>query len=263
MPELPDVETWRRYVEATALHREVAAVDVDAPRMLKSVTPDRLKAALEGHSFATTARHGKYMFAGLSEGGWLLLHFGMTGHLKYLKDPDGALDGARLILRFANDYHLAGFWPRRLGRIGLVDDPVTFAEAEGLGPDALALDQAAFAEILAKRRGTVKAALMDQGFIAGVGNVYSDEILFQARIDPRAAPRQLEARQTRALYRAMVHVLETAIERQADPDRLPRSWLLPRRHEGARCPRCGGPVARIKASGRTAYLCPACQGGDG
>ena len=263
MPELPDVETWRRYVAATALHQEVAAVEIDAPRMLKGVTPDRLKAALEGRAFTTTARHGKFMFAALSEGGWLLLHFGMTGYLKYLKDPDGALTGARLVLRFANGYHLAGFWPRRLGRIGLADDPAAFAAAEGLGPDALALDQAAFAEMLAGRRGTVKAALMDQGFIAGVGNVYSDEILFQARIDPWAGPRKLDAGQTRALHRAMVHVLELAIERQADPERLPRSWLLPHRHEGARCPRCGGTVAQIKASGRTAWLCPACQRGEG
>ena len=265
MPELPDVETWKRYVDATSLHQKVSDVHVDAPRMLKGIAPDKLVAALKGSTFETTTRHGKFLFVGLGKGSWLLLHFGMTGYLKYVKGGDEALPGARLVVHFTGSSRLAGFWPRRLGRIGLVEDPASFAAEEGLGIDALdpKLDLAAFRDMLARKRGTIKSALMDQGFIAGIGNVYSDEILYQAGLDPQAPARDLDERQTEALHRSMLHVLELAIERQADPERLPDSWILPRRHEGERCPRCGGTIEKVKFSGRTAYVCRACQGRTG
>lgn len=265
MPELPDVETFRRYVEATALHQKIVTAEVHAPRMLKGVSAARLAGALEGSAFASTARHGKYLFVALGRGGWLLMHFGMTGQLKYRKDGGEALAGARLVVRFANGYCLAGFWTRRLGRIGLVEEPAGFVEAEGLGPDALdsRLDRAAFRKMLGGRRGMVKSALMDQGFIAGIGNIYSDEILFQAGIHPKAAARALDDDRANTLHRALRHVLRLAIERQADPERLPRSWLLPHRREGERCPRCGGAVDQLKVSGRSAYFCPDCQGRAG
>lgn len=265
MPELPDVETFRRYVEATALHQKIAAAEVHGPRMLKGVSASGLAGALEGSAFASTARHGKYLFVGLDQGGWLLLHFGMTGYLEYRKNGGEAHARARVIVRFANGYRLAGFWTRRLGRIGLIDEPAGFVEAEGLGPDALAsrLDRAAFREMLGGRRGMVKSALMDQSFIAGIGNVYSDEMLFQAGIYPKAPARELEEAQANALHRAMRHVLRLAIERQAGPERLPRSWLLPHRRAGERCPRCGESVEQVKLSGRTGYFCPGCQGRAG
>lgn len=150
-------------------------------------------------------------------------------------------------------------------RIGLIDEPAGFVEAEGLCPDALdsRLDRAAFREMLAGRRGMVKSALTGQSLIAGIGNIYGDEMLFQAAIHPKAAARELDEQQANALYRAMRHVLRLAIERQADPERLPRSWLLPHRREGERCPRCGGSIERVKVSRRTGYFCPACQGRAG
>ena len=261
MPELPDVETWKRYVDATALHQKIAAVDVDAPRMLRGLTAEALRTALEGSAFAATGRHGKFLFVQVSAGDWLMLHFGMTGRLRYHKQDGDRRGEARLRVRFAGGYRLDGLWPRRLGRIGLVKSPGAFVREEGLGIDALdpALDVGTFSAMLKDRRGSVKSALMDQRFIAGIGNVYSDEMLFQAGLHPRLAARGLDADRSRELHRALRHVLRLAIERQAEPDRLPRSWLLGHRHEGARCPRCGETVKQVKITGRTARLCPACQ----
>lgn len=101
---------------------------------------------------------------------------------------------------------------------------------------------------------------MDQTLLAGIGNVYADEILFQARIHPKAPARELGRRELVALYRTMARVLERAISAGADPARMPRTWLTPARGHRARCPRCGGPLETMSAAGRTSYVCPHCQG---
>lgn len=261
MPELPDVETLKRYVDSTSLRQPIEDVEIDAPRMLRGASAATVRDRLKGSTFKETARHGKYLFIRLSKGRWLVLHFGMTGTLKYFKDAEEAPGHTHLLLHFANAYHLAAIWQRRLGRIDLAESPAAFVEAQGLGPDAFdpGVDLEAFKQMLRGRRGAVKPALMDQGFLAGLGNIYSDEILFQAGIRPDAKAGGLSGERMTALHRAMQHVLRVAIERQADPDRLPESWLLPRRQEGAACPRCGAGIKRMSKAGRSVYFCPKCQ----
>lgn len=261
MPELPDVETWRRYVDATSLHQVIEGVEADAPRMLRGISAAELRANLTARAFVTTARHGKFLFVRVDQGPWLVLHFGMTGALKYFKDTGEAPAHTRLLAHFASGYNLAGIWQRRLGRIGLAESPADFVRQEGLGPDAfdpgVGLDQ--FRRLLRDRGGGVKSALMDQGFLAGIGNIYSDEILFQAGIQPEAKAAALDDDRIANLHRALRHVLRIAIERRADPERLPGSWLLPRRQVNARCPRCGAVLQQTRVAGRTAYFCPECQ----
>lgn len=261
MPELPDVETFRRYLNSTSLHRQITDTDIHAPRMLKGVSASKVVRALKGHEFKSTCRRGKYLFAELDGNGWLVLHFGMTGYLAYAKGSDDPPEHSRLIIRFENGYRLAGVWSRRLGRIGLSDSPDAFIEKEELGPDAYdpEIPSVKFKEMLSNRRGSVKSALMDQQFMAGVGNIYGDEILYQAHIHPRTEARDLSDRDVDNLHRKMRHVLKLAIERQADPERLPDSWLLRHRNEGEKCPACGGSIKAEKISGRTAYVCPHCQ----
>jgi formamidopyrimidine-DNA glycosylase len=261
MPELPDVETFRRYVDATSLHQRIAGVDLDATRMLQGVRADEIRGALTGGRFEQTARRGKFLFVAIDDGPWLVLHFGMTGLLTYFKADGAAPSHTRLLVQFEDGYRLAGVWRRRLGRIDLAHDPDDFAVTNDLGPDAFEpeLGRDALASMLRARRGGLKSALMDQSFVAGIGNVYSDEILFQAGLMPDRAAAELTDDELDALHRALRHVLATAIERQADPGRLPSSWLLPRREEGARCPRCGGALAHDHVAGRTAWYCPRCQ----
>jgi len=259
MPELPDVECLRRYVDATSLHQTIDAVAVDAPRMLKDTSAEKLRATLEGKTFRGTARHGKHLLIDVADGPWLMLHFGMTGRLDYARQEGEPPRHTRLEIRFAEGYRLVGIWQRRLGEIAIVTDPASFIEARGLGPDALDLGLDAFEQLFAGRRGTIKSALMDQRFIAGLGNVYSDEILFRARIDAARQARDLTDADLAELHRALLHVLRLAIERQADPERLPDSWLLPHRSTSAHCPRCGTRIEKVETAGRAGYRCPNCQ----
>ena len=185
----------------------------------------------------------------------------MTGRLAYSKDGATELKRPRLRVEFARGGVLEGEWQRRLGRIGLIDDPDDFIADKEFGPDALTLGVGlrAFRHLLADRRGPVKSALMDQSLLAGIGNVYSDEMLFQVCLHPRRVASGLDRDNTARLHRAMGRVLRTAIRHHADPARMPKGWLLPHRKPGAACPRCGGTVSRQSVGGRSAYLCPKCQ----
>lgn len=259
MPELPDVEVFKRHLIESALNQRIDGVVVRNRRVLAGLTPARLQADLAGHRFRAARRHGKHLFAQIDAGPWLAMHFGMTGKIMYFTGDDPAPDVDRLRIDFVNGAHLAYYDQRLLGRLRLVDDPDRFIADKPLGPDALDADYRAFTAAIDGARGGIKAVLMDQAVIAGIGNIYSDEILFQARIHPQTKVAALDARQRQTVYRAMKAVLKKAITREADPDKLPADYLIPHRHAGAACPRCGGKVARLSLAGRGSYFCPRCQ----
>ncbi len=261
MPELPDVEVWRKYVDATALHHEITNIEIRAPDMLVGISPRLLAARMRDNRLEVTKRHGKYLFIGLNNGFWLTLHFGMTGRLSYFKHSRTIPAHTRLFIAFSNGFHLAYDCQRKLGRIALTVNPDTFVRQQGLGVDALDPDLTVdtLVRLLRKRHGAIKAILMDQHLIAGIGNLYADEILFQAHIHPQCCAGELNDHSLHKVFRAMRRVLQMAIERGADPDRLPASWLLLSRHRGGACPRCRAGLSRIKVSGRTSYVCPRCQ----
>jgi len=270
MPELPDVETMRRYLEATSLQQEIEAVTFHSAGYLLGDDPGphreavrRLKGGLEGRSFEDTGRHGKWMFVWLSGDGHqaLGLHFGMTGGLKYFRDTADEPAYGRVRFDFTNGYHLAYISMRKLGAVRLIEDVERFINRKELGPDALskALDFEAFRHLLEDRRTMIKALFLDQQVLAGLGNVYADEILYQAGIHPRTKADELEGHDLGALYEKMHDVLETAIDRQAQPGDFPESYLTVHRHEDGVCPRCGAELERVKVSSRTSYYCPTCQ----
>jgi formamidopyrimidine-DNA glycosylase len=259
MPELPDVEVFRRYLESTVLHKRIRTVEVYSHRILEGVSGKRLKSTLEGAALENTARHGKYLFARLDKGQELVLHFGMTGFLRYYKNEEREPGHERLRLRMENGYSLAYDDQRLLGRVFLAPDRDRFIDQRNLGPDALKVDFQEFAQILGRGRGAIKSTLMNQKMLAGLGNIYTDEILFQARFHPETPVGSLGENQLRVVHGHMRAVLEQAIDARADPGRMPRNFLLPRRDEKESCPRCGGKVRKITVSGRAAYLCPACQ----
>lgn len=259
MPELPDVARFKQYADRTALHHRIEKAKAEAGKMLKDVSPSTLERRLRGHAFTQTRRHGKYLFLRLDDGSWLCLHFGMTGELAYFDESEAPPDYTRLLLKFDNHHRLAYISRRKLGRIALADDPDEFAADRGLGPDALSVDARRFRELAQGRTSTLKAWLMDQSLMAGIGNVYADEILFHAGILPRRKLDDLDKKDLDRLHRTMRRVLKTAVEKQADPEKMPKSWLLPRRRKGADCPRCKGRVEKSTVSSRSTYYCPACQ----
>ncbi|MFB6290506.1 MAG: DNA-formamidopyrimidine glycosylase [Candidatus Bipolaricaulia bacterium] len=262
MPELPDVEVFRKYMDSTALHQEIEDVELrEAKRILKETTQQDLKDQLIGREFSTTRRHGKHLFAGLTDGIWLMMHFGMTGFLKYFENQEEAPDHIRALYKFTNGYNLAYDCQRKLGQLKLVESPEKFAEENNLGPDVLSdeFDFDKFLERLESSRAMIKSALMNQKLMAGIGNIYSDEILFKAGVHPKAKAKDISEKVLREIYSAIHEVLREAIDSEVEPERMPSHFLLPNREEGGECPQCGGEIEKIKVSGRSSYVCPGCQ----
>ena len=260
MPELPDVETMRRYLESTSLYQEIAAVNVEDRQVVSDLSAEKLTKRLMGRSFVSTERHGKYLFVMLDqpEEGVLVLHFGVTGGLRYFCDRCDRPEYTRVLIRFANGYHLAYHAIRKLGQVAVTSDVERFVDRKKLGPDVLDpdFDLAAFREVVDGRQAMTKAVLVDQQIMAGIGNVYGDEILFQTRVHPRTRIDKLNDAELADLFRNMKLVLQTAIDCQADPDRFPNWFLAPLRHERGRCPLCDVELRRVKVSSRTSYFCP-------
>ena len=187
------------------------------------------------------------------------LHFGMTGFLRYFKGEEKAPPHTRVLFVFEKHHRLAFDDQRQFGQIGLLKDVDEFLKKHALGPDALEIDLGKFRNILGKRRGAVKSILMNQRLIAGIGNIYADEILFRARIHPATEIARLSGDALTKLFRATHYILEKAITAKADVNQTPKSWLLPHRGKGGKCPRCGRGLRSSRIGGRTAWFCAHCQ----
>jgi formamidopyrimidine-DNA glycosylase len=259
MPELPEVETFKRYLDSTSLHQRITNVDVRDAYVLKRVSARELARRLKGRRLENSHRHGKHLFVHASDKLWLRLHFGMTGWLQHLKRDEETPKTARVIFRFADNCRLAFDDQRKFGEIELIEDVGEFLQTRGLGLDALEISFSQFKAIFGKHRGAVKAILLNQQLIAGIGNLYADEILFRARMHPATEAGRLSDKDLRRLFRAMRHVLEKAIALKTDFNRLPKSWLLTHRGKAGRCPRCARALKSATIGGRTSWFCAHCQ----
>lgn len=262
MPELPDVEHYRKEFDAQALNQPLKQIQVESESLLSGITVDELSQALNHRRFESSERYGKWLLILLDSKKLLVMHFGMTGKLVCFDSSQSAPRYTRLIIHFDSGNSLAYVSPRKLGRIQIADSRETFIESKQLGPDALSVSEARFLQMAAGQRAGVKAWLMNQHVLAGVGNVYSDEILFQARLHPNCSLTALDQAGLRKLYKAMHSVLTTAVKRDADPNNMPSSFLLPQRKNNGHCPECGSTVEKIHAAGRGAWYCPRCQSKD-
>ncbi len=259
MPELPDVQLFKEYFDATSLHKEISEVAHCTAKLLEDLSCKELARHLQGKSFTETIRHGKYLFAKMDDTDVLILHFGMTGFLRSFKEDNKEQEQkhSRLCIAFKDGYQLSYNCRRKLGRISLCTNIDDYLKKKNLGPDALALcaDKERFTERLQGRRGTLKGQLMNQGLLAGIGNIYTDEILFQENHHPRKKCSELTEDQLGGLAKAAKRILLKAIETRAGEKGWPRSWLLPRREAGSNCPRCSGKIEKISVSGRSTYFC--------
>jgi formamidopyrimidine-DNA glycosylase len=270
MPELPEVETIRRHLAPEIEGRTLDAVEIRDARWCRPLAPAEVEGALRGRRLERLSRRGKYLVWELEAELYLLMHLRMTGTL--LLDPATAPGHARV--RFA------------LGDRELIfDDPRRFGTGElALGPDALAaffdarlgvepLEQSFTAEHLYRlartSRAPVKAFLLDQKRVAGVGNIYADEALFRARVHPLRPANRLTRRQCAAIRDAVVDSLLAGLDAKGatiddfrDPYGVSGSFqdqFLVHLREGEPCPNCGGPVRKLRAAGRGTYVCERCQ----
>jgi formamidopyrimidine-DNA glycosylase len=218
MPELPDVEVFKRYLDATALNQKIARVSVQNTTVLRHIAPQTLARNLKGRMLRSSRRHGKFLFGQLDQDGSVIFHFGMTGFLKYFKDKAQEPKHIRVRMDFSNGSFLGFVCPRMFGEVDHTSDVNRYIEERGLGPDALAVSWQEFKVRLWGAKSSIKSALMDQKLLAGIGNVYSDEILFQARVHPQDRVDRLGQRTLNKVYRMMRSVLKKTIRYHADPD---------------------------------------------
>jgi formamidopyrimidine-DNA glycosylase len=258
LPEGIEVEQARRLVEARALGRRIAGVDApDAWYLKRGVTAAALDAALPKHRFTAARRRGKLLLLDTDRAGpTLALHLGMSGRV--LIDGEAAGDPLiygtnrenpvwhRFTVRFADRGSLALRDPRRLGGVELGPDE------ERLGPDAFTVTPAHLDHVLTRSRAPVKAVLMDQSRIAGLGNLLTDEALWRAGIDPARPARELDRAERRRLHRAIGRTLTVLLERGGSHtgDHMAQRVL------GGVCPKDGTPLERRTVAGRTTFSCP-------
>ena len=270
MPELPEVETIRGHLAPHVEGRTLDEVEIHDPRWSRPLAPAELEAALRGRNVERLSRRGKYLVWELEDDVYLLMHLRMTGTL--LLDPAEPPRHARV--RFALGEHTLVF-----------DDPRRFGTGElALGPDALAafFDARLGVEPLAREftaehlyalarrsRAPIKAFLLDQKKIAGVGNIYADEALFRARIHPLRPANRLTRDQAAALRDAVVESLMAGLAAKGatiDDFRDPygvsgtfQDQFLVHLREAEPCPNCATPVRKLRAAGRGTYVCETCQ----
>ncbi|MEQ4208233.1 DNA-formamidopyrimidine glycosylase family protein [Actinopolymorpha sp. B9G3] len=268
MPELPDVEGFRRILAEHATGRRIQAVTVEDPGVLRDTNPPALDGATRGRMFAHPDRRGKWLMAPLRTPGQrhrsrdptVIFHFGMTGGLVWtgrIHDEPRHRDD-RVVFCFAEG-ELRYRDLRKLHGIRLVQaDDALAPLLSRLGPDAWTVTAEDFDQALAGLRRQLKPALMDQAVLAGLGNLLVDEILWRARLQPRRSTSDLTGADRHRLYRQMRNVLRQSIDRGRVPGYA--RWLTGwRDDEDAPCPRCGTPLRRSRVGGRTTVWCPHCQ----
>ena len=257
MPELPEVETFRKYLNSTSLYKKIHSIEVKNAKILGKTSSALFKSSLKNAKLKSTKRHGKHLFIELSNGKWITMHFGMTGFLKYFKNSDEAPRHVRVLINFNNGFHLAYNCTRMLGKVDIVDKVETYIEKKKLGIDPIEgkLNTKNFYQLFHNRSGSIKSILMNQNVIAGIGNIYSDEILFQAGIHPFTKVKRLKENDLKNIFQKMNLVLKKAVSVNADFEKLPRTYLVENRKKDKNCPKCSGKIKKQTIGGRSSYFC--------
>jgi formamidopyrimidine-DNA glycosylase len=272
MPELPEVETVRTQIAPVLEGRRFERVEIHDPRLVRPYEPAEVAAELEGERVEAVERRGKYLIVRFESGRALLIHLRMTGSLRH--SDSGLVDDPhrRAVVRLDNGSDVAYRDVRRFGTWLLLEpgelEPYLAAKVGDEPLDAL-FTAARLGARLESRRAPVKAALLDQRTLAGLGNIYVDEALWRARINPLRPAASIDRNELRRLHRGIRAALEAGIARQGS---TLRDYRLPNGEPGSMqaefkvygrggepCDRCGTPIARTRVGGRTTWFCPHCQ----
>jgi formamidopyrimidine-DNA glycosylase len=268
VPELPEVETARRELQPAMEGARFTAVVARRPD-LRTPFPKHFVSRLEGHTVRRLDRRGKYLMAELSSGETLVMHLGMSGSFRVETGPADAhaMAGAHdhVVFQMSSGATVTFNDPRRFGFMTLIGPDTRHAALAAMGPEPLsaAFDAAALAAACRGKKTSLKAALLDQRVVAGIGNIYACEALHRARLSPRRRASTIATRAGRPqdaalrLTTAIKAVLEDAIRGLAEGSDRFRVYD----RDGARCPRrgCAGTIKRIVQGGRSTFFCPVCQ----
>jgi formamidopyrimidine-DNA glycosylase len=273
MPELPEVETIRRQLAPAIEGRRIDRVQILDPRWCEPAPPEEVAQAIEGRRIERLERRGKWLIWELADEIYLVMHLRMTGTLLLVSPGDTERRFKRVQIDLDDGRHVLFCDARRfgtgvvlLGHDALHDYFVGRVGLEPLGPDFTA---EALRGIASGRKAPVKAFLLSQERVAGVGNIYADEALWRSKIHPLKPVGTLKAKQIDSLHESVIHVLELGIDSKGatiddyrDASGQEGSFqdrLQVHLREGEPCPRCGATIRKIRAAGRGTYFCPRCQ----
>ncbi len=277
MPELPEVEVMRRDLEKEVVGRKVKAVEVNGMRSIRRYRQRKqFIDPLVGRKFTGVERRGKYLLVKLDDGEVLVIHLGMSGQLRRAagtKEP--MAKHTQVVITFTQGGQLRFVDPRTFGEMFVtsvegIDDVEELAHL-GLDPLESAMSWDRFGDLVAQRHGKLKPTLMDQKFIAGIGNIYSDEILHTAGLRWDHMSDELTPEEVRRLYRAVIEVLQDGVKYRGSSladeqyvDLHGKKGSYQEHHqvyarEGESCLRCRREIVREKVSGRSTFYCPYCQ----
>ncbi|MGQ0823530.1 MAG: bifunctional DNA-formamidopyrimidine glycosylase/DNA-(apurinic or apyrimidinic site) lyase [Actinomycetota bacterium] len=278
MPELPEVEVMRRDLEKEVVGKKIKTVEVSGNRSIRRHKHKKeFIGALEGHKIVSVARRGKYLVLRLDGPEALIVHLGMSGQLLRAKSArDKAPKHTHVVITFTQGGLMRFVDPRTFGEMFVtkfdeIEEHVEELAHLGLDPLETALSWELFGRMLAEKKARLKSLLMDQKFIAGIGNIYSDEILFQAGLRWDRLSDSLSQQEVRRLYRAIVETLQDAVKHRGSSlaDEQYRDLFgalgdYQHHHqvydrEGESCPRCRRSVVRARFSNRSTFFCEACQ----
>jgi formamidopyrimidine-DNA glycosylase len=270
MPELPEVETIKNELSPHVVGRCVTGITLFWERIVRQPSVQEFCSRITGQRITGIQRRGKYLIFGLSSGELWIVHLKMTGSLIIGGDSAEPPRFTRAIIHLDNDTSIFFRDPRKFGVMWLAKD--TGGIDRQLGPEPLRPDftSKVLGERLRKRTAPIKAALIDQKVVAGIGNMYADEALFAARIHPQRAAGSLSQEEIERLYKAIQRILRAAIDNKgASVDTYFRpdgtegtahfEFKIAHGLGGKDCPVCGGPIERIVVRNRGTYLCPKCQ----
>ncbi|HEX2383093.1 MAG TPA: bifunctional DNA-formamidopyrimidine glycosylase/DNA-(apurinic or apyrimidinic site) lyase [Acidimicrobiales bacterium] len=276
MPELPEVETIRRGLDREVVGKRVKTAQVSGTRTVRRQTKKQFIARLEGAKITGVDRRGKYLVLKLDTGELLVIHLGMSGQLLRAQARDQAPKHTHVVLTFTQGGQLRFVDPRTFGELFVTaPDELTTEVPElaslGMDPVDVPIPWVKFREMLLSRTTKLKPLLMDQSFVAGLGNIYSDEILWEAGLRHDRTPQSLSTMEIRRLYRAIVEVLHEAVKHRGSTlgdqqyvDLHGRPGEFQGLHqaydrEGQACRRCRTTIVREKLGSRSTFYCPNCQ----
>lgn len=255
MPELPEVHNFKLYLDAAATGRTISGVTVHDEHIIRNISGPAFADVLTGRKIIDSLRRGKYLFVNLDNGHCLLLHFGMTGDLNLYQDPSDRHKYERFALHFTDGNVLGFNDPRKFARILYLQDRNAYIEEIKLGPDALEIDLEQWMDSVKGRKTTIKAVLLNQSILSGVGNLYADEICYRTRTHPAARVNELTDQQLTALHAETVAVMTYGTEHAPYYKDYPEDWFWHVwREEGKAGPEGIGEVKVIKVAGRTTYF---------
>lgn len=266
MPELPEVEIRRQYLETSSLFQPIQHIEVEDKKLITTDYPI-LMSTLAGRQFTGTRRVGKNLFVLTDEPNVIVrMHFGMTGDLEYYHASIDRPRFARIVFEFSNGYNLGFLCPRKFERVGLVSDIDAYLRDKKIGPDGLDISLDTLTNHVRRKKAFIKPVLLNQGVVAGLGNWIVDEVLFQAFVHPEQRANTLTDAQMTQLHNAIRLVLQTAIRHEATYRDFPNDFLIHVREwddspyddvEAHKfCPRCRIRIERSTVGGRTTFFCP-------